>query len=126
MDNSTTQQDTDKQTKLNLTEVIEDMFMVLTPKEKDVIVKRFSLDNKPRQTLEKIGQMFSVTRERVRQIEKIALNKLRRTVENTRLSSINKLAKQVLVENGGVLLESKLVAQVLNKIESKQEVDASI
>jgi RNA polymerase primary sigma factor len=67
------------QDNINLIDVVEDMFMVLTPKEKDVIVKRFCLDNKPKQTLEKIGQSFSVTRERVRQIEKIALGKLRRT-----------------------------------------------
>lgn len=112
--------------KLNLTEIIEDMFMVLTAKEKEVIIKRFSLDNKPKQTLEKIGQSFSVTRERVRQIEKIALGKLRRTVENTKLSNINKIAKEILDKNGGVLLEEKLVAEILNKIISSQPVDANI
>lgn len=112
--------------KLNLAEIIEDMFMVLTTKEKEVIIKRFSLDNKPKQTLEKIGQMFSVTRERIRQIEKIALGKLRRTVENTKLSVINKLAREVLERNGGVLLEEKLIAEILNTISSSQEVDANI
>ena len=100
--------------------------MVLTTKEKDVIIKRFSLDNKPRQTLESIGQMFSVTRERIRQIEKIALSKLRRTVENTKLSVINKLAREVLEANGGVLLEDKLTAEILNRIASTQEVDVNI
>lgn len=112
--------------KLNLTEIIEDMFMVLTSKEKEVIIKRFSLDNKPRQTLEKIGQSFSVTRERIRQIEKIALGKLRRTVENTKLSNINKIAKEILDLNGGVLLEDKLVSAVLNKIISSQPIDGNI
>lgn len=112
--------------KLDLSEIIEDMFLVLTNKEKDVIVKRFSLDSKPKQTLEKIGQSFSVTRERIRQIEKIALNKLRRTVDNTKLSIINKLAKETLTTHGGILLESKLVAEILNNIISTQEVDANI
>lgn len=112
--------------KLNLTEIIEDMFMVLTPKEKEVIIKRFSLDNKPRLTLEKIGQSFSVTRERIRQIEKIALGKLRRTVVNTRLNSINKIANEIVDANGGALLEDKLVAEILNKIVSDQQVDANI
>lgn len=112
--------------KLNLTDIIEDMFLVLTTKEKEVIVSRFSLDNKPKLTLEKIGQKFSVTRERIRQIEKIALSKLRRTVDNTKLSVINKLAKEILMKNGGVLLENKLVAEVLNNILSSQEVDANI
>ncbi|HLG26051.1 MAG TPA: sigma factor-like helix-turn-helix DNA-binding protein [Candidatus Gracilibacteria bacterium] len=112
--------------KINLTEIIEDMFMVLTPKEKEVIIKRFSLDNKPKQTLEKIGQAFSVTRERIRQIEKIALGKLRRTVDNTRLSQINKFAREILDKSGGVLLEEKLVAEILNRILSSQRVDANI
>lgn len=112
--------------KLDLSSIIEDMFLVLTTKEKDVVIKRFSLDNKPKQTLEKIGQSFSVTRERIRQIEKIALNKLRRTVENTKLNAINKFAKEILAKNGGILLENKLVAEILNAILSSQEVDANI
>lgn len=111
---------------INLTDVIEDMFMVLTQKEKEVIIKRFCLDNKPKQTLEKIGQSFSVTRERVRQIEKIALGKLRRTVETTKISVINRLAKEIIKKNGGVLLESKMVAELINRISSKQETDAHI
>ncbi|MCC7196761.1 hypothetical protein IT413_01025 [Candidatus Peregrinibacteria bacterium] len=113
-------------TKMNLSEIIEDMFMVLTSKEKEVIIKRFSLDNKPKQTLEKIGQAFSVTRERIRQIEKIALGKLRRTVENTKLSSINKIAKEIVTKSGGVYLEDKLVSEVLNRITSSQQVDGNI
>lgn len=113
-------------TKLNLTEIIEDMFLVLTSKEKEVIIKRFSLDNQPKQTLEKIGKFFSVTRERIRQIEKIALGKLRRTAVNTRLSLINKLAREILEKSGGVLLEEKLTAEILNNIGSDEKVDAAI
>lgn len=114
------------QLKLNLSEVIEDMFMVLTNKEKNVIVKRFSLDNKAKQTLEKIGKSFNVTRERVRQIEKIALNKLRRTISNTKLAAINKLAKQILEKRGGVMTESSLISDVLKAIYVSSEVDACI
>lgn len=117
---------TELKEKLNLTEIIEDMFLVLTPKEKEVIIKRFSLDNGPKQTLEKIGQSFSVTRERIRQIEKIALGKLRRTVNSTRLGTINEIATTILSNNGGLLLEKKLIAEILNQILSSQEVDANI
>lgn len=112
--------------KVNLSEIIEDMFLVLTTKEKEVIIKRFSLDNKPRQTLEKIGQAFSVTRERIRQIEKIALSKLRRTVETSKLSLINKIAREILEGSGGLLMEDKLVSEILNRILSGQQVDANI
>lgn len=117
---------TNPSAKLNLSEIIEDIFLILTNKEKDVIVQRFSLDNKPRKTLESIGQMFSVTRERVRQIEKIALNKLRRTVSTTRLNSVNEVANKVIEENGGVIIEKKLVSAILNAIGSTSDVDAHI
>lgn len=113
-------------TQLNLTEIIEEMFLVLTNKEKDVIVQRFSLDNKPKRTLESIGQKFSVTRERIRQIEKIALSKLRRTVQTTRLNLVNEVADQVMSEHGGVLLESTLVSKILNEIHSTEKADAHI
>lgn len=113
-------------TKINLADVVEEMFLVLTNKEKDVIVKRFSLDNKPKRTLEYIGQQFSVTRERIRQIEKIALGKLRRTVQTTRLNVVNDIANKVIADNGGVLLETSLISEVLNLIKSKEDVDANI
>ncbi|MBI4232692.1 hypothetical protein HY605_05665 [Candidatus Peregrinibacteria bacterium] len=112
--------------KVDLSEVIEEMFMVLTSKEKEVVVQRFSLDNRPRRTLESIGQKFSVTRERIRQIEKIALGKLRRTVQTTRLNLVNDYADKVLNEHGGVLLETRLVEEVLKLMNSNELVDANI
>jgi len=113
-------------TRLNLSDIIEEMFLVLTNKEKDVIIKRFSLDNKARRTLESIGQQFSVTRERIRQIEKIALGKLRRTVQATRLNLVNEIADKVIKEHGGILLETALVSEVLGLIKSQDDVDAYI
>ncbi len=112
--------------KLNLMEVIEDMFMVLSEKEREVIVKRFSLDNKERQTLESIGRTFNVTRERVRQIEKIALSKLKRTLTNTKLKYINEVGRAILKENGGLLLEQDLVGKILSTIDKAENVDAYI
>ena len=111
---------------LSLKEVINDMFLVLTDKEKDVIIKRFSLNNKPRQTLDKIGRHYSVTRERIRQIENIALNKLRRTVSNTKLRLVNRLAKQFIEGEGGVILESDIINKMLQSIYSDSKVDGSI
>ena len=114
------------QSKLNLTDIIEEMFMVLTNKERDVIVQRFSLDNKPKRTLESIGQKFSVTRERIRQIEKIALGKLRRTASTTRLAVVNEFADKLIEEAGGVMLEKALVSKILLNINSDDDVDAHI
>lgn len=121
-----TSSDSDSQLKLDLAQILEDIFLVLTPKEKEVIIKRFSLNNEPRQTLEKIGQSFSVTRERIRQIEKIAIGKLRRTLENTKLAEVTKLAKELLLAHGGLCLEDALISEMLQKLPSSSEVDGHI
>jgi len=112
--------------KLSLAEIMEDIFLILSQKERDVIVKRFSLDNKPKMTLEKIGQEFSVTRERIRQIEKIALGKLRRTVTSTKLNEVSLVAKEIMEAKGGVSMERSLVTAILNTIGSVDQVDAHI
>ncbi|HAU39716.1 MAG: RpoD subfamily RNA polymerase sigma-70 subunit, RNA polymerase primary sigma factor [Candidatus Peregrinibacteria bacterium GW2011_GWF2_43_17] len=110
----------------NLAEILEELFMVLSEKEREVIVKRFSLDNSPRETLESIGKRFSVTRERVRQIEKIALTKLRRTSKNTKLRLVNEIATALIRTNGGVMLEDDVISGIFNKIKKPTEVDRHI
>lgn len=112
--------------KTRLRDSLEDLFLVLNQKEKDVIIKRFALDEKPRQTLESIGQAFSVTRERIRQIEKIALTKLRRTIETTKLGLIYHFAKEILEEHGGLCREDLLVSEVLKKLPGHEPIDAHI
>lgn len=111
---------------VNLPEVLQDLFMVLTPKEKEILVGRYSLGNEPKKTLESIGAKFNVTRERVRQIENIAIGKLRRTVANTKLKEINMLGRAILQSVGGVLLESKLVSYIYHRIENPTDFDRSI
>lgn len=118
--------DSIKQQPWDLKTILEDLFLVLTSKEKDIIVKRFSLNNEPRQTLEKIGQHFNVTRERIRQIENIALNKLRRTVSNSKLRVINKLICDVLEKEGGVMLEQDILNAILKQVDRTSTLDASI
>ncbi|MCD6506658.1 RNA polymerase sigma factor RpoD [Candidatus Poribacteria bacterium] len=60
-----------------LRERIEEVLNMLTPRERMVICLRFGLEDGYPRTLEEVGAMFKVTRERVRQIEAKALNKLR-------------------------------------------------
>ena len=51
---------------------------ILSPREREVIIKRYGLDKQKRYTLDGIGVLFGVTRERIRQIEEKALRKLRK------------------------------------------------
>ncbi|MBY0449363.1 MAG: sigma-70 family RNA polymerase sigma factor [Cyanobacteria bacterium] len=68
----------------NLTEEIEKVLQTLRPREKDVLELRFGLKDGNKRTLEEIGQLFGVSRERVRQIETRALNKLRKMCRSNR------------------------------------------
>jgi RNA polymerase primary sigma factor len=63
--------------KLNLKEEMARMLKTLSPREERIISMRFGLDGGSEHTLEEVGQVFSVTRERIRQIEAKALRKLR-------------------------------------------------
>ncbi|MBM3791354.1 MAG: RNA polymerase sigma factor RpoD [Acidobacteria bacterium] len=62
---------------LNLKEQTDSILKTLTPREEQVIKMRFGLGDGSEHTLEEVGQRFSVTRERIRQIEAKALRKLR-------------------------------------------------
>lgn len=68
----------------SLLEVLESS---LSPREKKVLELRYGLLDGDTKTLEEIGLMFKVTRERIRQIEENALNKLRKSPGRRRLKS---------------------------------------
>lgn len=123
---TTAQKAAPSQLKLNLQELLNNLFLVLTEKEVSVIKKRFALQGQQKQTLEKIGKHFNVTRERIRQIESIALGKLRRTVRTTQLHEVNELAKAVLRVHGGVMREDDLVTAVLKQIQDAKDVDGAV
>lgn len=67
---------------LNKYEVISSWFETLAENEKTILTLRFGLDDKEPQTLDTIGRSFGVTRERIRQIEVKALQKLRSIIES--------------------------------------------
>jgi len=75
----------DNSTKSLLFENIGRLIDTLTPREQDVVRMRFGLVDGETKTLEEIGMIFSVTRERVRQIEARALHKLRQPYRNYKL-----------------------------------------
>jgi len=65
-----------------LREDLEGVLATLRPRERDVLRLRYGLDDGRMKTLEEIGQIFDVTRERIRQIEAKALRKLRHPNRN--------------------------------------------
>jgi RNA polymerase primary sigma factor len=64
----------------NLLGEVDDLIAVLDSREKKIILQRFGLDGGRPKTLEDVGKDFGVTRERIRQLQNVALAKLRRAL----------------------------------------------
>ncbi len=65
----------------NLKGQLDNLLSVLDERERKIIDARFGLDGKPPRTLEEVGVEFGVTRERIRQLQNIALQKMRRALQ---------------------------------------------
>ncbi len=72
---------------INLKEQTAAVLQTLTPREEQVIRMRFGIGDGSEHTLEEVGQRFSVTRERIRQIEAKALRKLRHPSRSRKLKA---------------------------------------
>ena len=72
----------------NLVAQTREVLDTLTPREKRVLELRFGIGDGHEQTLEEVGQQFDVTRERIRQIEAKALDKLRHPTRSEKLKSL--------------------------------------
>jgi len=105
-------------TLLDLDAIVKNLLLLLSEKEKTVVVKRFNLDGTRRHTLEEIGKEFSVTRERIRQIEKNALAKMRRNVFNTALTHLHEFTSTYIEESGGVIREDILISKVVSVLQN--------
>lgn len=76
-----------KVTQENLLKDVQNMLNQLNPKERDVLIMRYGLDNNgQKKTLDEIGTRYGVSRERIRQIETRAIAKLKKMCRNKSLS----------------------------------------
>lgn len=64
------------------TDLVREMMETLDPREATILRFRFGLDGGGEKTLEEVGKKFGVTRERIRQLQNIALKKLRKRIED--------------------------------------------
>jgi RNA polymerase primary sigma factor len=69
---------------MNMKEQLDNVLKTLTPREEKIIRMRFGMEDGSEHTLEEVGQTFSVTRERIRQIEAKALRKLRHSSRSSK------------------------------------------
>ena len=81
-----------------LREKLSDVLTTLTERERKILEMRFGLLDGYERTLEEIGKMYNVTRERIRQIEAKALRKLRHPTRVRHLQGFLEIAEPVIAE----------------------------
>ena len=72
----------------NLQDEVDEILTILDEREKKIIFSRFGLDGGKPRTLEQVGKKFGVTRERIRQLQNIALTKMRRALQKKERSAV--------------------------------------
>lgn len=98
----------------NPTDTLALLLKELSGKEEDILRRRYALAGTEEQTLEEIGKLYHVTRERIRQIEKAAIAKLHRSkLFSETVHPVEHLVISILTGRGGIMEESALLNQLL-------------
>ncbi len=91
-------------------EVLAEIMRSLNEREAQVVMRRFGLPDNEHETLESVGKSFNITRERVRQIEKLVINKIK---ANDKMQDLLSPVRAVIVETleteGGAMTEDHLL-----------------
>ena len=96
--------------KLNAVEIINNLFSELNERESDIIVRRFGLHGEKKETLENIGNVHNLTRERIRQIETYSIKKLQQLdILEKHLHSLKKIIVALIEEHGGLMEKEYLL-----------------
>lgn len=102
-------------TELKTEQLVTDVLATIDrEREREIIARRFGLFDR-KETLEQIGEMLGITRERVRQLEKSVITKLRSSAEQGTLPHISEVQAMILDllnSNGSVSRVSNLTAKI--------------
>lgn len=111
----------------NPQEVVGQLLRKLTPKESEVLQRRFGLNEFSKQTLEVIGQHYEVTRERIRQIENLGIKKIRDDAQfNELIKPIDHVLANVVEEHGSMIEEKHLLKELFFDGQAKADAQATL
>ncbi|MEI6529120.1 MAG: sigma factor-like helix-turn-helix DNA-binding protein [Candidatus Falkowbacteria bacterium] len=96
--------------RLDAINIVNSLFSELLDREKDILSRRFGLKGDKGETLEKIGSLHKLTRERVRQIEAASIKKIKKleTLESS-LLVLKQTVENLLSEHGGLIRRDYLL-----------------
>lgn len=93
----------------------------LGARETEVLVGRYGLNNSPLLTLAEIGNKYGITRERVRQIEALALKDSRKRLSDAEVKKFIETAVNELKRRGGVTRDSILIEALAKRYNAKSD-----
>ena len=95
---------------------VNDLLDSLEPREAEIIRQRFGLGGERPETLEEVGRRFNITRERVRQLQNYALQKMRRAMANReRQRSEEEIQEELLERKRNEVLREFMAAKGVNE-----------
>src|SRR3989344_564930 len=97
--------------KINYSQIYAKLTKGLSPKTKDIFERRFGVKTGKVETLESIGKRLGITRERVRQIEEVGFNFVKKNHKET-LAQIYKEFEDYFQEKGGFKKEEIVLADL--------------
>jgi len=96
----------------NLKEDLNTMVNSLDPREASIIRLRFGLDGEKELTLEEVGRKFKVTRERIRQLEYLAIGKIRRQMQShNKIRTADEVEQETLAEHRAEVIREFIAKQ---------------
>jgi len=96
--------------RLDAINIVNSLFSELMDREKDILSRRFGLKGDKGETLEKIGSLHKLTRERVRQIESASIKKIKKLdVLSDSIEILKKTVHTLLNEHGGLIRREYLL-----------------
>lgn len=90
------------------------LLSILPERARDVLDRRFGLKNEESMTLEAIGQIYGITRERVRQIENFAINTIKKSDTYQKEQTTFIELEELIYSLGGMISENDFLAHITN------------
>lgn len=89
--------------------VAADLLVSLSPRSRQIIKKRYGLETKQSMTLEAVGQIYGITRERVRQIEEFTLKAIKKEATFATATGVFDELKAAIEAHGGIVHEREFL-----------------
>ena len=110
---------------IDLNRLIFDVVNELPERSRNIIIKRFNLDEKGVRTLDEIGKEYGITRERVRQIEVEAIARLKRIGEKYNIGLIFNNIRKTIEDHGGIMSEEEIIKHLF-KNKSRDNINKQV